>query len=236
MFKIAVAEDEELFIEELQNYFFRYEKETGERLSVTFYRDGDELVQDYQGQFDLLLMDIQMKFMDGMCAAEEIRKKDSEVVIIFVTNMTQYAVKGYEVDAMDYILKPVKYFTFSQKLQRALSKIRQRREIFLSVSVKGGIYKIPIEELLYIESQGHTLNYHTQKEVISVRANISDMELELRKYGFSRINKGCIVNMKYVDTVMNGECLLDGEALPIARNRKKTFMDELTEYISGEIK
>ena len=89
--------------------------------------------------------------------------------------------------------------------------------------------------MLYIESQGRTLNYHTQKEVISVRANLSEMETELRMHGFSRINKGCIVNMKYVDMVMNGECYVNGGALPIARNRKKSFMDELTEYIRGEI-
>ena len=236
MIKIAVAEDEEIFAEELRDYLSRYEKESGERFSVTFYRDGDELVCEYQGQFDLILMDIQMKFMDGMSAAEEIREKDSRVVIIFITNMTQYAVRGYEVDAMDYILKPVKYFTFSQKIQKALNRIRQRREVFLTVTVKGGLYKIPVENLLYIESQGHTLNYHTQKEVISVRANISDVELELREYGFYRINKGYIVNMKYVDTVMDGECFLNGEVLPIARNRKKSFMNELTEYISGAIK
>ena len=136
---------------------------------------------------------------------------------------------------MDYILKPVKYFTFSQKLERALSRIKQRREIFMSIAVKGGMYRISVEELLYIESQGHTLNYHTQKEVISVRANLSEMETELRMHGFSRINKGCIVNMKYVDMVMNGECYVNGGALPIARNRKKSFMDELTEYIRGEI-
>lgn len=236
MFKIAVAEDEEEFAEELRNYLSAYEKETGERFSITFYKDGDELVQNYQNQFDLILMDIQMKFMNGMCAAEEIRIKDSSVVIIFITNMTQYAVRGYEVDAMDYILKPVKYFTFSQKLQKALNRICQQRKIFLSVSIKGRMYKIPIEELLYIESRGHTLNYHTQKEIISVRANISDMSQEIWKYGFSQINKGCIVNMKYVDTVINGECFLNGEVLPIARNRKKTFLDELTKYISGEIK
>lgn len=236
MFKIAVAEDEEEFAEELRNYLSAYEKETGERFSITFYKDGDELVQNYQNQFDLILMDIQMKFMNGMCAAEEIRIKDSSVVIIFITNMTQYAVRGYEVDAMDYILKPVKYFTFSQKLQKVLNRICQQRKIFLSVSIKDRMYKIPIEELLYIESRGHTLNYHTQKEIISVRANISDMSQEIRKYGFSQINKGCIVNMKYVDTVINGECFLNGEVLPIARNRKKTFLDELTKYISGEIK
>ena len=76
MIKIAVAEDEEIFAEELRDYLSRYEKESGERFSVTFYRDGDELVCEYQGQFDLILMDIQMKFMDGMSAAEEIREKD----------------------------------------------------------------------------------------------------------------------------------------------------------------
>ena len=63
-----------------------------------------------------------MKFVDGMTAAEEIRKMDSEVVIIFITNMTQYAIRGYEVDALDYVLKPVSYFAFSQKLKRDVYK------------------------------------------------------------------------------------------------------------------
>ena len=65
-----------------------------------------------------------MQFMDGMTAAEKIRQMDQKVIIMFITNMIQYAVRGYEVDAMDYVVKPVEYFSFSQKLDKAIGRIR----------------------------------------------------------------------------------------------------------------
>lgn len=237
MFRIAIVEDEDVFIKEIREYFSRFEKESGSSMfHITVYNDGDGLVSSYQGQFDIIFMDIQMKFVDGMSAAEEIRKQDSEVIIIFITSMAQYAVKGYEVDAMDYILKPVTYFTFSQKLRKAMEKIKKRSEIFISIPMKGGMHKMSVADLLYVESQGHMLHYHTQSETVSNRANLSDVEAVLERYHFFRINKGCIVNMKYVDTVLDGNCYVDGAVLPIARNRKKLFMDRLTEYIGEAMK
>ena len=101
MVRIAIVEDEDIYIKQLTEYMKRYQQESGEEINVTVYRDGDGIISKYKAQFDIILMDIQMKFMDGMTAAEEIRKTDSEVIIIFITNMTQYAIRGYEVDALD---------------------------------------------------------------------------------------------------------------------------------------
>lgn len=120
MIKIAIVEDEQLYAKQLHEYLRKYEKENGEAIEVTIYSDGDQIVEKYQSQYDIILMDIEMKFMDGMSAAEEIRKIDTEVVIIFITNMTQYAIRGYAVDALDYVLKPVSYFALSQRLNRAI--------------------------------------------------------------------------------------------------------------------
>ncbi len=236
MFRVAIVEDEDIYIKELKQYFMRFEEESGCKFRITAYHDGDDLLKSYQGQFDMIFMDIQMKFVDGMSAAEQIRKQDPQVIIIFITNMAQYAVKGYEVDAMDYLLKPVTYFIFSQKLQKALHKIKKKSEIFISIPVKGGIYKLDIAELLYVESHGHILNYYTAAETISSRAKLADVVSVLEPYGFFRINKGCIVNMKHVDTVLDGNCFLGETVLPIARNRKKLFMDKLTEYIDEAMK
>lgn len=236
MLKIAIVEDEENYISEIKAYLKQYEEESGEKFSVSVYSDGDGIVSRYKGQFDIILMDIQMKFIDGMTAAEEIRSVDSEVVIIFITNMTQYAVRGYEVDALDYILKPVTYFTFSQKLQKAVDKVKKREKYYLSVPVKGGMYKLSLSSLLYIESQGHILNYHMQDQVVSNREKMSNVEEKLVKHGFFRINKGCIVNLKYVDTVIEGNCILNGETLPVARMKRKLFLEKLTEYISEAVK
>ena len=94
MIKIAVVEDEEFYISQILQYLEKYQGEEKEEFRIKVYRDGDGITVDYKAQYDIILMDIQMKFMDGMTAAEEIRKVDSEVVIIFITNVSQYAIRG----------------------------------------------------------------------------------------------------------------------------------------------
>lgn len=234
--RIAIVEDEELYISKLEQYLKQYQEEMGEQFELTVYRDGDEITSGYKAQFDIILMDIQMKFMDGMSAAEEIRRQDSQVIIFFITNMTQYAIRGYEVDALDYILKPVTYFIFSQKLNKAVERIKSRKTCFVTIPLKGGFRKMDVNEIYYVESQSHTLNYHTQREIFTCRGNMKETENLLAPRGFFRINKGYLVNMKYVDTILEGNCRINGESLPVARARRKLFMDALAAYISEVMK
>ncbi|MEY8495625.1 LytTR family DNA-binding domain-containing protein [Lachnospiraceae bacterium 29-91] len=236
MIRIAIVEDEDIYIDKLEKYLEQYQAESGEQFELTVYRDGDEIARAYKAQFEIILMDIQMKFMDGMSAAEEIRQQDSEVIIFFITNMTQYAIRGYEVDALDYILKPVTYFTFSQKLNKAVEKIKSRKTCFIIIPIKGGLKKMDVNYIYYVESQSHTLFYHTKREIFTCRGNMKEVENMLASHGFFRINKGHLVHMKYVDTVLEGNCVMNGESLPIARARRKLFMDALSTYISEVIK
>ena len=122
MIQLAIVEDEDSYAKQLSEFAQKYQKESGQYFKITRFRDGDEITNGYKGQFDIILMDIEMKLMDGMTAAEEIRKLDQDVVIMFITNMANYAIRGYQVDALDYVLKPVSYFAFSQKLGRAIGK------------------------------------------------------------------------------------------------------------------
>ena len=92
MINIAIVEDEALYKEQLEKFIGQYSKETGTEIKITYFQDGDEIAIDYTGDFDIILMDIQMRFMDGMTAARKIREMDTKVIIIFVTNMIQYAV------------------------------------------------------------------------------------------------------------------------------------------------
>ena len=104
MIKIAIVEDEAMYAKQLQDFLRQYETENGEAFDITIYSDGDQIVHKYKSQFDIILMDVEMKFMDGMSAAEEIRKIDTEVVIIFITNMAQYAIRGYAVESQGHTL------------------------------------------------------------------------------------------------------------------------------------
>ena len=92
MIRIALVEDEESYVATLREFLARYERERGERLQITVFSDGDEIALGYRSEYDVILMDIEMRFMDGMTAAEEIRRVDPEVIIIFITNSPQYAI------------------------------------------------------------------------------------------------------------------------------------------------
>lgn len=132
MLRVAIVEDDELYAKQLGTYLQQFEEEYKEQVEITYFTDGDQIVQKYQSQNDIILMGIEMKFVNGMTAAEKIRKMDSEVVIIFITNMAQYAIRGYAVDDLDYVLKPVSYFAFSQKLVRVLNRMKKERAKRLS--------------------------------------------------------------------------------------------------------
>jgi DNA-binding LytR/AlgR family response regulator len=166
MIKIAIVEDEASYAQQLQGFLQQYEKEHEESFQVTVYSDGDDIVRKYKAQFDIILMDIEMKFMDGMSAAEEIRRVDSEVVIIFITNMAQYAIRGYAVDALDYILKPVSYFAFSQRLGRAITRMKRRVTKTIAINIKGGTVRLDAANIYYIESPGaHAALLHVLRQV-----------------------------------------------------------------------
>ncbi|MCR5557442.1 MAG: LytTR family DNA-binding domain-containing protein [Butyrivibrio sp.] len=233
MIELAIVEDEDSYASQLVEFVNKYQAESGNYFKITRFTDGDEITNGYKGQFDIILMDIEMKLMDGMTAAEEIRRLDQEVVIMFITNMTNYAIRGYQVDALDYVLKPVSYFAFSQKLGRAVSKIKKDSTKIISIEMSSGVKKLDIDNVFYIESEGHTLNFYTTGGNFSIRGRLGDFEEQLSNYNFFRSNKGYLVNLKYVDGVENGSCLIAGKALLISRARKNDFMAALTNYMAA---
>ena len=120
MIRIAIVEDEAAVREQLTGYVQRYTRQYGTTFEVTEFSDGVEILDEYRPMYDIVLLDVEMKHLDGMETAQRIRELDKDVVLIFITNMAQYAIKGYAVGALDYVLKPVPYFAFSQQLQKAV--------------------------------------------------------------------------------------------------------------------
>ena len=230
MIKIAIVEDEHAYAMQLQEYLHQYETENGEVFEISLFSDGDEIVHKYNPIYDIILMDVEMKFMDGMSAAEEIRKVDTEVVIIFITNMPQYAIRGYAVDALDYVLKPVSYFAFSQRLNRAISRMKKRESKTLSISIKGGTVRLDVANITYIESQGHTLIFHTVSGDYETSGTMKELEADLAEVNFYRGNKGYLINLAHVEGIKEGCAVVRGEQLLLSRARKREFMETLTRY------
>ena len=189
LLRVAIVEDDDSYAETLQEYLNKYEQENEVRFQVVRYEDGADLVEKYHGDFDILIMDIELKFMDGMTAAQHIRKMDSNVIIIFVTNMPQFALKGYQVDALDYVLKPISYYAFSQRLERALERMERRStKKYITLHLKGRVQKVNILNIMYIEALQHDLIYHMDRDGVTytVRGIIKDLEANLKDYYFFR--------------------------------------------------
>ena len=231
--RIALVEDDPVYREQLQNYLTQFGQQSGEKLAVTVFDDGDEIALNYKAEYDIILMDIEMKFMDGMTAAEMIRQKDDQVVIIFITNSPQYAIKGYAVDALDYVLKPVSYYAFSQRIQRAVTRMnRRRQQRCITVTTREGTHKLAFDRINYVEVQTHELIFHTRDGLLTATGSMKELEKSLDSPAFFRCNKSCLVNLEQVDGIQGDDAILAGEPVPISRARKKAFLDALNNYIS----
>lgn len=236
MIRIGIVEDESHYRDQLIAYLRQFEQERGEKVDIVTFLDGDEIVENYSSQFDIILMDIQMKFMDGMTAAEEIRKLDSKVVIIFITSMAQYAIKGYEVDALDYVLKPISYFQFSQRLNRALERMKKREDRFITVAVKEGIKRLKVSDLYYVESRGHILEFHSKHGEFTTVGTMKELEEMFSNLHFFRANNGYLINLEHVEGVNDSCAIVNEQNLLISRRKKKLFMEALSNYWGEVIK
>ena len=230
MINIAIVDDESSYVEQLGQYFDRYISESGESIKISVFFDGDSIVHKYRSQFDIILMDVEMKFMDGMSAAEEIRKVDSEVVIIFITNMPQYAIRGYAVEALDYLLKPLSYFAFSQCLGKAINRMKNRVSKPLTVHIKGGTVRFDAGDIYYVESRGHSMIYHTTSGDYESTSTMKEIEDSLSDKGFFRASKWYLINLAHVDSFRDTDVILAGNSLSVSRARKKELLEALTAY------
>ena len=233
MINVCIVEDEVAQANLLKEYIDRFSKKSRVQCAVTHYGDGIDLVDEYRGQFDIILLDIQMKHLDGMAAAEKIRKVDSDVIIIFITSTVQYAVQGYAVDALGYVLKPVPYLQFEQLFDKAIARVNAKREkVFIRVSVDERQIKLDCDSIYYIESQRNNVCIHCGDADYVTVGPLKKFDEMLGGHGFSKCHNAYIVNLSYVEAVQKEEVLLtNGVELPISRARKKEFMAALTEDI-----
>lgn len=232
MIRIAIVEDDANYAEKLEKYIARYGEESGQRFQVTAFQDGEDIVENYSGLYDIILMDIEMQFMDGMTAAEHIREVDSEVVIMFITNMPQYAMKGYAVEALDYVLKPINYFAFSQKIERALTRMSHRTKRHLRITYKGKVQKIELSSLYYVEIQDHNLYYYTKEGVFMQRGTMREVEEAVEGSSFFRCNKCYLINLEHVNGFEGNNVIVGKESVQVSRARKKILLDTLNEYMN----
>lgn len=231
MLKIAVVDDERVYIDQIQEYIRLYSAEKKREIQTETFCDGSALLENYSPRFDIILLDIEMGKINGMETAREIRKKDQGVVLVFITNMAQYAINGYDVGALDYVLKPINYYTFSVRLDRAVSRVKKRQSEEILLNLPDGIKRLKVDRIRYVEVQNRMLHYHTEAGVFVVRGTLQGAEDMLKESHFVRCNHWYLVNLQYVSEIRKNIVIVAGDELEISRRNKTAFLSELTDYM-----
>lgn len=234
VFNVAIVEDSPEEMQRLAAYFKRYESENPDvGFKISKFTDGDEICENYQCSYDVILMDIQMKRLDGMKAAEYLRNFDDRVEIIFVTNCTQYAIGGYKVHAFNYILKPMTYAVFSAEVKRFTASIAKKKEEYILISMRNNSVRLALSEIIYVESVKHKIIFHTKDVEYEIFGTMRDYESRLEKNNFFRCNSGYLINLMMVKGVKDDMVNVGGHELKISRPRKKQFMERLAGFYCG---
>ncbi len=233
MYHIAVVEDEKNYSEQLQAFLKQYEEEHDIKFKVSVFYDGAEILEGYQNIYDIILLDIEMPKVNGMDAAEEIRKVDTDVVLMFITNMAAYAIRGYEVEALDFVMKPVTYYSFAMKMTRAIKRVVKKEQQQIVLTLPGGVKKFGIQQIYYVEVQNHMLHYYTEEGEYVVRGTMQSVESMLASYPFVKCNHWYLVNLAHVTEVKKNTVVVCNHELEISRRNRTPFLKALTEYVGG---
>lgn len=235
MIRIAIAEDEQSCAKVLDEYIRRYAGEHGLETAVTWFRDGLELVEHYTPEWDILFLDIQMAHLDGMETAHRIRRQDSDVMLVFITNLARYAIQGYEVDASDFILKPLEYSRFCVRMDKLTARLARKQDAFVVLPLAEQKIRVAVEDILYAEVVDHDLQVVTSRQRYLMRCTLQEMERMVEGQGFSRCNRCYLVNLRRVSGVEKDAVRVGEHRLPISRPRKKQFLQELSDCLGAEL-
>lgn len=232
MLKVAVVDDDKNYLDTIKRYFSQFESQYGIQCAVDYYNSGMEFIDNYKDAYHLVLLDIEMDYYDGLVTAKKLREIDERVIIIFITNATQYAIEGYKYSVYDYIVKPLSYFDFSTKIQKVIkvTSDNKGRKLLLRLS-SGDRWCVSTNDIYYVEVRGHQLIVYTKEGQFQMRGTLSKLEEELAPYHFVRSDNCYLVNLDYVMGIENNTVVVGKDRLSISRPKKKKFYEALAEYM-----
>ena len=229
--RIALCDDEELVCQQLGAFLDRFVRQSHEAVELSVFYSAEALLAA-ETEFDILLLDIKMGGMSGMNAARELRRRGSNVVILFITSMTQYAIEGYEVHAYSFLGKPLRYEMFAERMEDAIRMLQKSAGQTLQFRTRDGTVQVNTNEVCYIESFRHEIRFacigfsFTEGEV-----SLSGLESALRGCGFFRIHKSYLVNMRNIRLIGDSEItLVDGSTVTLSKHRRREFLSAYAAY------
>lgn len=233
--RIAIVDDDEEYHVNEKKFIEEYARENGEEFEVTDFYSGMDFITDYKPLYDIVFLDIEMPLMDGMTTARKLRQLDPKICIVFITKMSKYAIEGYEVNAIDFVVKPVKGYNFKDKLKKAVAYVRSRKEKEVMVRVDGQYYRVPASQIYFVMKDKNFLVYNTTRGELREYGTMENVRRELAESGFLMCNSGCIVNVRLIKKVTQNSVIINGEEIPLSRRRIKEFKQEMLSYLRGNV-
>lgn len=229
--RIAVCDDEELFRIEFKSVLDKVL--INAEYDIDTFSGGSSLYEAFlKNPFDLVFLDIEMPGIDGITLAKRLRAVSENVQIVFLTSHIEYALEGYEVNALRYLVKPVDMNKLSEVLKYIQDKKNNSRQIM--IKQEGEDIVIDISDIIYMESMDKNVRIVTSKSEYITRYNISDYEEELKSSGFLRIHRGYLISLSKVKKIVKNDVVMDGDiSLPVSRSNIKTLKDALYAYVEG---
>lgn len=236
MFQIGIVDDDDRSIEVVLRHLRRYQDEHGTEFTVRPFTDGRDLVRGYRSDLDLLFLDVEMPTVGGFEVAHRVRELDERVVIVFVTRMGQLAIRGYEVDALSYLVKPVAYSTFALALTRCLRRVRRSVDAHLMVPSARGTARVDTADVVYVASDKHRITVHAVDAQYTFTGTLKAVEARLGDAGFFRTSSSFLVNLRHVVAVHRSGCVvLGGHEVPVSRARRRDFLAAVTDHIGARV-
>jgi two-component system response regulator LytT len=229
--RIAVCDDEELFRIEFKSVLDKVL--INAEYDIDTFSGGSSLYEAFlKNPFDLVFLDIEMPGIDGITLAKRLRAVSENVQIVFLTSHIEYALEGYEVNALRYLVKPVDMNKLSEVLKYIQDKKNNSRQIM--IKQEGEDIVIDISDVIYMESMDKNVRIVTSKSEYITRYNISDYEEELKNSGFLRIHRGYLISLSKVKKIVKNDVVMDGDiSLPVSRSNIKALKDALYAYVEG---
>ncbi len=231
---IAIVDDDREDAALLEKYMEKYFAGTNGQYHIFVYESGLDFLEDFGRNFDIVFMDIEMPHLDGIETARKMRRMDETVVLIFITNMAQYAICGYEVNAIEFMVKPVGFYNFSDKIAKALKFVKRDTEKKLLLHDGETIVRLSVSKIFYLEKDKNYVLFHTESGEYKERGTMAEMEEKLTGLGFSKCITGCLVNLRYVSRLSKDAVWVGDRCLPLSRKQKKIFVKEFADFMGGE--
>lgn len=225
--KIAILEDEKEIAQQTSDYVNQYANEHNLFFVTKIFPTGFSLLDDDISSYDIFLMDICVPGMDGMEVAKNIREKNNKAVIMFITNLSNYALLGYSVQALDYILKPVSYESFAFRFSRAVNYLQSNTTKYVKLQVDKSSKLFDLNDILFFQIYSHEIVVYTVSGQFRTYGSLKQIEESLKDPSFVRCDACSLVNLKHVRELKKDTLVVGDFEVKMSRNKKKLIRESM---------